>query len=869
MSAVTLSLLLMGVIFIISDRFVARQSLSEEVSTLAKVIASQSTAALSFYDKNTAEETLSALRLDSTIELSCIYDKSGKLFASFSEVKSILCPDSQLNDGIVYSADALELIYPIILQNDEIGKLYLRASMAESTQRINYVIKLTISMVFFIALIAYFLASKLQAIISKPIVELAKFTQTVSSTSDYQLRIAKGSNDEIGTLRQAFNSLLETIHARVLARNIAEQALKENERNLTITLNSIADAVIATDAEGNITRMNPVAEVLTGWPLAEALGKPVETVFPIIDTNTKEKIINPVEKVLKTGQVVHLSDHTTLISRNGQKIQIADSAAPIQDDDKVLGMVLVFIDVTEQYRLREEAAKHKRDLQNILDNSPSIIYVKDLQGRFIFTNKQFNKNFQPSFDNCVGKTLIDIFPEKHAAQLEHNDQSVLATGQVLEVEEIAPQDDGEHAYWSVKFPLLNESGSAYAVCAMATDISEKKQQQQLLQRQEEQLRRSQKMDALGKLSGGIAHDYNNMLGIILGYAEMIDQTASINPKLKTYIAQIIKAGERSAKLTQKLLGMSRNKASANALVNGNDLIRGLENVIEKTLTARIQLVLDLVDSPWNVWLDGADLEDAIVNLCINAMHAMQGQGRLSIKTWNTTRNTNESEQREYFALSISDTGCGMDEEMKAQVFDPFFSTKGEMGTGLGLSQVYGFIQRSNGAISVDSIVGEGSTFTLYFPKSTKQQSIEDEVHYDELAPVTKGYKVLVVDDEPAMLKLSCEILAQNNYTVASAKNGEEALALMAAEHFDIVLTDIVMPVMNGYQLAATISEQYPTVKIQLVSGYSDREKPQNQHLFANSDILYKPFKTKTLLTRVFTLLQQDSSTDINTNHSSA
>jgi len=275
------------------------------------------------------------------------------------------------------------------------------------------------------------------AIISKPILDLATFARRISIEADYTARLPLGANDEIGTLNRSFNDMLEQIHQRQLARDIAELALSEREQDLRVTLNSIGDAVIVTDINGKITRMNPVAEHLTGWSFEQAQKHSLKTVFPIIDATTRKPIDNPVEKVIRTGETVFLSNHTTLVAKDGSELQIADSAAPIRNtDNKILGLILVFNDVTEQYHLREAAAKSERDLQAIMSNSPAAIYVIDNKGYFSFINQQFENFFHVRRKEVAGRTLSDIFPQDIAQILHKNNTHVLSTNQPMETEEI-------------------------------------------------------------------------------------------------------------------------------------------------------------------------------------------------------------------------------------------------------------------------------------------------------------------------------------------------------------------------------------------------------------------------------------------------
>ena len=635
----------------------------------------------------------------------------------------------------------------------------------------------------------------------------------------------------------------------------ALKALQQRELDLAITLNSIGDAVITTDLNGLITRMNPTAEKLTGWPFTEAKNQPIQKVFQVIDARTGEAIENPLTQVIGEGRIVHLSQHATLISKQGKEYQITDSAAPIRyDDDNILGMVLVFNDITEQYRLRQAAAENKRVLQAIMDHSPATIYAKSPAGKFVFVNRQFEKLFKLCSKEVIGRTLHDIFPEQVADQMKQNDLAVLQARRTLEFEETAPLKDGPHTYTSIKFPLFNDDGEVSAICGISTDITRHKQQ-------EEQLRRSQKMDALGKLTGGIAHDFNNILGIMLGYANLLRGMLDGQPRLAAYVDEIQHAGERGARLTQKLLGFSRRKNRDCSLVQVNTLLQDQQLMLEKMLTARIKLNYQLDKQLWPVELDAGDLEDAIVNLCINAMHAMQSEGELTLATSNRTITPVQAQllqlnPGDYVVLDVTDTGCGIDYAIREKIFDPFFSTKGNQGTGLGLSQVYGFVKRSNGAIKIYSEPGQGTRFSLYFPRSHRNPDSKTPAAVST-PPLLRGTEtLLVVDDEPAIVKLAKNILEQQGYQVLTAADGEQALSILERQPIDLMITDIIMPNLDGNQLAEKIREHFPRTRILVVSGYTKTQHHEGAVQPEHCNILNKPYTANELLTRVRQLLDR-------------
>ena len=382
----------------------------------------------------------------------------------------------------------------------------------------------------------------------------------------------------------------------------------------------------------------------------------------------------------------------------------------------------------------------------------------------------------------------------------------------------------------------------------------------LQKQQEDQLRQSMKMEALGKLTGGISHDYNNMLGIILGYAGLLIKRYPDDPVILEYAKEIKHAGERGRDLTQNLLSFSRVQPEAEEPVNINYVLRDNSKMLKKMLTAQISLNLRLDDDLWPALIDRGCLEDAILNMSINAMHAMPEGGELGLTTANIQISTLESQildihKGDYVKLSISDSGIGMTEAIKSHIFEPFFTTKEDKGTGLGLSQVYGFINKSGGTIRVYSEPGHGTCFSLYIPRHNSQGHTEttDEQPVDNRIYSGSG-NILIVDDEEALLELHEKILSAEGYNVVCAASAEQALEHIEKEAVDLVLSDVIMSGMDGFELAHLIAHKYPNIKIQLCSGFPENhgKTVTNKALYKN--ILQKPFTVSELLKRVSELL---------------
>ncbi len=383
-----------------------------------------------------------------------------------------------------------------------------------------------------------------------------------------------------------------------------------------------------------------------------------------------------------------------------------------------------------------------------------------------------------------------------------------------------------------------------------------------LKKSQEQLFQSSKMESIGKLTGGLAHDYNNMLGVIMGYAEILKKALAEQPELANYAVQIHKAGDRGAKLTKKLLSFTKESVSEAVKVDINSILLQQKDLLQKTMTVRIKLIYDLEQKLWSNFLNNCELEDVILNLTINANYAMKEiktGAILTVQTRNQTLNKKDVvnlglEPGDYVKLSFSDTGCGMDETVKQKVFDPFYTTKGTEGTGLGLSQVFGFVKRSGGAVKVNSIPNQGCQIIIYFPRHIRITQEDEPV----IKKTDRGYNsyesILVVDDEKELLFLAAKQLKVKGYDLHTAESGKEAIEILKNTPIDLMISDVIMPEMDGYQLADYVTKNYPQVKIQMCSGFSDYSHISlvNETLYQNR--LYKPVSSEKLYKSIRNLL---------------
>jgi len=382
------------------------------------------------------------------------------------------------------------------------------------------------------------------------------------------------------------------------------------------------------------------------------------------------------------------------------------------------------------------------------------------------------------------------------------------------------------------------------------EMEERRATEEALRKSEDELRHSQKLEAVGRLAGGVAHDFNNLLTAIVGYAELLANRDCGDPIVHEHAELIARAGEQAATLTRQLLAFSRKQLLLPRVIDLNRLVVDMEQLLQRVIGERFNLKTIPAARDGRVKADPNQLEQVILNLGVNARDAMPNGGTLLIRTSNVrldgtapAQMSNPLPSGDYVVLSVTDTGAGMDEETKSRIFEPFFTTKGPgKGTGLGLATVYGIVRQSGGGISVESEPGRGSTFRIFLP----HENAPVDYFKEQPAPIERAHEsetVLVVEDEEIVRQLVCDVLEQQGYHVLCAAHGREALDLARSFDgpIDLLITDVVMPQMNGQELAETLSFLRPEMKVLFVSGYSDNDLGDHGILDQHIELLQKPF----------------------------
>lgn len=387
-----------------------------------------------------------------------------------------------------------------------------------------------------------------------------------------------------------------------------------------------------------------------------------------------------------------------------------------------------------------------------------------------------------------------------------------------------------------------------------------------LSRNAEALRQAQKMEAIGQLTGGVAHDFNNLLQIIVGNLDMLLRNLPIDSgRLRRAASQAMNGAERAAALTQRLLAFARRQPLDPKPVDANSLIRGMSDILHRTLGEIYQIEIVLAGGLWKTEVDPNALESALLNLAINARDAMPDGGKLTLETFNThldeaySINHVEVVPGQYVAISVSDTGSGMDAETVARAFEPFFTTKDQgKGTGLGLSQVYGFAKQSKGHVNIYSELGEGTTVKIYLPRLLAAQLEEEAFDRLPIPEAAVGEIILVVEDDPDVLAYSVESLRELGYRVLEAKDGPTALQVLAANlPVDLIFPDVVLPGgMSGADVITKARELQPSVKALFTTGYSRNAIVHHGRLDKGVHLLQKPFSLKDLAARIRSVLDQ-------------
>jgi PAS domain S-box-containing protein len=486
--------------------------------------------------------------------------------------------------------------------------------------------------------------------------------------------------------------------------------------------------------------------------------------------------------------------------------------------------------LSERTRAEEALRETSRTLQALIEASPLAIVVTDEEGTVRVWNPAAERIFGWPEDAALHRPN-PILAERGNAELREVWSRTLK-GEAFAGRELrcANRDGSGIVLAFFGAPLADNQWRIVGLTAIMADVTEARRAEEELRRSEEKLRQAQKMEAVGRLAGGVAHDFNNMLSVIMGYCEMLLSRAGPDGAGRAEVQEIFKAGERAASLTQQLLAFSRRQVLVPRTVQINEVVANLSEMLCRLIGEDVELALQTDPDLWTVEADTTQIEQILMNLAVNARDAMPRGGTLRIATANLDleRAFLEGELAvpagQYAGIEISDNGCGMDEQTVSRIFEPFFTTKEQgKGTGLGLATVYGIVKQSGGFIRVRSAPGSGTTFTIYLPRGRREeQAAQERPSRKETTELRGNETLLLVEDEEMVRELACHALRRYGYNVLEAANGHEAMSISEryAGRIDLMISDAVMPGMNGLELAERLAAARPGMPVVIISGYS-------------------------------------------------
>ncbi len=631
-------------------------------------------------------------------------------------------------------------------------------------------------------------------------------------------------------------------------------------------LEALPDAIVAVNADGTILQVNTQALELFGYSHQELIGQKVEILVP---DSYRGQHHNHRETFAENPKTRRMGANLDLYGRrrNGSEFPVEISLSPVSTTTGMF-VLSAIRDMSDRKRIAEELRRateelHQRTteqlgasrscLASIVDSSEDAIIGKDLNGTITSWNKGAEKIYGYTPEEVVGKNISLLAPPDRPDEIPGILQKIARGEMVEHHESVRVTKDGRQRNVSITVsPLRDGTGDIVGASAIARDITDQK-------RAERQLHQAQKMEAIGRLAGGVAHDFNNILGIINACSEFLRDRIDPAADAAQYVENIKSAIDRGSSLTRQLLAFSRSSTVQPQLLDLNARLKDVGKLLRPLMGDDVEILIVSKSPTAVVEADPGQLDQIVVNLAVNARDAMPRGGKLILETAAARFEETLAEQHQnmppgdYILLAVSDTGSGMDEATVARAFEPFFTTK-EMGkgTGLGLATVYGIVKQSAGHILVYSEPGHGTTFKIYLPNADHKIGLASKPDIETVAPTGQGATILLVEDDEIMRNLTRKLLEEHGYIVAEANDGKAALQWVQThpDEIDLLLTDVIMRNMSGPELVANLTASIPNLKVVYMSGYTGEAIAEREVLKRGINLLEKPFSRTALLNTI-------------------
>jgi PAS domain S-box-containing protein len=885
-----------------------RRTMVRDATVLADILGKNTQAALAFQDADGARGLLRALQAEPHVVGARVYDRAGEPFADYARDGAAASLPAHARDGEGRFEDGhLALFRPIELDGKAIGTIYLQLDLQEMYDRLGLfagIGGLVLAGSFLLALV---LSSRLQRPISRPILALAETARMVAERQDYTVRAPRQGRDEVGALTDAFNHMLARIHGQ-------NQALREGEERMRAVLNCALTAVVAIDAQGRVIDWNARAEAMFGRTRDEVLGQELATL--IIPEHYRDPHRRGLAHYLEVGSgpVVNRLIEVSALRRDGVEFPVELSVSPMKAGE-VTTFCGFITDITERKlaAAKVQAQMARLDLLNRITRA--IGERQDLPSIFQVVIRNLEDNLPIDFGcaclydgaaSTLTVTSVGLHSEKLATELampvkatipiDQNGLSRCVSGELVYEPDIAevpfpfPQRLMRGGLRSlVAVPLVVESqvfgvliaarkaadsfssGECEFLRQLADQVALAAHQTQLysaLQQAYDDLRQSQqtvmqqeRLRALGQMASGIAHDINNAISPVALYTEsLLEKEPSLSERARSYLETIKRAIEDVAHTVARMREFYRQRETQLVLtpVDVNqmvqqvlDLTRARWSDMPQQRGVVIEAVTELAPGLPPILGIPSEVREALINLVFNAVDALPEGGTVTLRTRfaETPAGASGMSKRRVVQVEVADTGVGMDEETRRRCLEPFFTTKGERGTGLGLAMVYGVLQRHNADIEIDSELQRGTTIRLSFPVPAVAPAEAESVAYAQ----PKRLRMLVIDDDPILLKSLRDILEAEGHMVTVANHGQAGIdvfraAMRKGEPFGLVMTDLGMPYVDGRKVASTVKEESPTTPVIMLTGWGQRLVAEGEVPPHVDHILNKPPKLTELRT---------------------
>lgn len=675
-------------------------------------------------------------------------------------------------------------------------------------------------------------------------------------------RALESKKTQTGTVQSADGNFWETRAFPILnergevtsiievSRNITERVnIEQQLKEYRLLVDASDDIIISMDNNFECTVVNEAFLKYWQKQRSEVIGCKLTD---IIGKDLFEKNLQP--SVIQALQGKHISYETWIRYPKIGRRFMNFHYVPINNkaNDKIIGVGGAVRDLTREYNLRHEQAQ----LSMAINQSGDAIVITDKKGIILYVNPAFEKITGYSRNEAIGQNSNMLKSGKHDSAFYKMIWDCLADGKTWKGELINKKKDGTYVIEQTSIsPIFNSLGNIENYVAVQHDVTEQ-------QTTEKQLIQAQKMESVGRLAGGVAHDFNNMLSVIIGYAELTLSQLNKTEPIFNSIKEILKAADRSADIVRQLLAFSRKQIISPKIIDMNQVIKDITNMLQRLIGEDIELVLIPGEDLWMVMLDPSQIDQIGANLVVNSRDAMPNGGQITIETANITLDDTYCQQHpgltpgEFVRVTVSDSGTGMDQETLSHIFEPFYTTKAiHHGTGLGLATVYGIVKQNNGYIKVYSEPGKGATFKLYFPRC-KTFAKKTPKSVDATFP-SGSENILLVEDDIMVRNLTSKMLKTMGYTVTSAENPIEAISIFKQnEHpIHLLLTDVIMPGMNGNELKNKIEAICPSIKTLFFSGYTADVIARHGVIDSNINFIEKPFTKINLAKKIREVLE--------------